>query len=260
MTLRRPEAEDFLDLAQQFRARRFGDPDSPVALYIGMAPDGTYAGAGPAKIAAQHEQIGGLLDVLGAAAVLRQSHAIAKDDSLGLHVDAGYPFDQGPRQARDTQDVIPGRAAQVLAQRVEAKCMLIDEGEIEHRISPRANGRFVRFENKLHHPLERRDVPAHPDLAIFAGDSGRAKRHHLDCVLRRGEPFERALAQWVHRHDWNAAPRRLVQGGVIMRGLYVPGFCPITKIASVLSKSSSRTVPLPMPMLSGRPTLGGRRH
>ena len=28
-----------------------------------------------------------------------------------------------------------------------------------------------------------------------------------------------------------------------MRGLFVPGFCPITKIASVLSKSSSRTVP-----------------
>ena len=170
MTLRRPEAEDFLDLAQQFRTRRFGDPDSPVALYIGMAPDGTDAADGPAKIAAQHEQIGGLLDVLRAAAVLRQSHAIAKDDSLGLHVDARYPFDLGPRQARDTQDVIPGRAAQVLAQRLEAKRMLIDEGEIQYGFSPRANGRFVRFENELHHPLERRDVPAHPDLAIFAGD------------------------------------------------------------------------------------------
>ena len=47
---------------------------------------------------------------------------------------------------------------------------------------------------------------------------------------------------------------------VIIRGAFVPGFCPITKIASVFSKSSSTTVPLPMPMLSGRPTLVASWH
>ena len=57
------------------------------------------------------------------------------------------------------------------------------------------------------------------------------------------------------------APRRdALRSEVIIRGLLVPGFCPMTKIASVLSKSSSRTVPLPMPMLSGRPTLVASWH
>ena len=91
--------------------------------------------------------------------------------------------------------------------------MLLDEGEIQHRLSPRANGRFVRFENKLHHALQRRDVAADADLAIFAGDPGRAESRHLDRVLRRGEPLERAFTQRVHGHDRNAAPRRLAQRG-----------------------------------------------
>ena len=56
-------------------------------------------------------------------------------------------------------------------------------------------------------------------------------------------------------------PRRdALRSEVIIRGLLVPGFWPMTKIASVASKSSSRTVPLPMPMLSGRPTLVASWH
>ena len=47
---------------------------------------------------------------------------------------------------------------------------------------------------------------------------------------------------------------------VIMRGLLVPGFWPMMKIASACSKSSSSTVPLPTPILSGRPTLVGSWH
>jgi hypothetical protein len=50
------------------------------------------------------------------------------------------------------------------------------------------------------------------------------------------------------------------RSGVIIRGLLVPGFCPITKISSVLSKSSSTTVAFPMPMLSGKPTLVASWH
>ena len=45
-----------------------------------------------------------------------------------------------------------------------------------------------------------------------------------------------------------------------MRGLLVPGFCPMIKIASACAKSVSSTVPLPIPMLSGRPTLVGSWH
>ena len=35
-----------------------------------------------------------------------------------------------------------------------------------------------------------------------------------------------------------------------MRGWFVPGFCPMTKIASAWLKSSSVTVPFPMPMVA----------
>ena len=57
------------------------------------------------------------------------------------------------------------------------------------------------------------------------------------------------------------APRReALRSSVIIRGLFVPGFCPMTKMASVASKSSRRTVPLPIPMLSGSPTLVASWH
>jgi hypothetical protein len=39
-----------------------------------------------------------------------------------------------------------------------------------------------------------------------------------------------------------------------MRGWFVPGFCPMTKMASASSKSASDTVPLPTPIASPRPT------
>ena len=47
------------------------------------------------------------------------------------------------------------------------------------------------------------------------------------------------------------APRAFASASAdSMRGWFVPGFCPMTKIASACSKSASVTVPLPMPMLS----------
>ena len=39
---------------------------------------------------------------------------------------------------------------------------------------------------------------------------------------------------------------------VSIRGWFVPGFCPRIRISSVFSKSSSVTVPLPMPMVDVR--------
>ncbi len=47
---------------------------------------------------------------------------------------------------------------------------------------------------------------------------------------------------------------------LIMRGELVPVFCPRMKMASVCSKSSMTTVPLPIPIESGRPRLVGSWH
>lgn len=46
----------------------------------------------------------------------------------------------------------------------------------------------------------------------------------------------------------------------IMRGWFVPGLWPMERISSVWSKSSSETVPLPMPMDCGKPTLVASWH
>ena len=57
------------------------------------------------------------------------------------------------------------------------------------------------------------------------------------------------------------APRREASRRVvIMRGWLVPGLWPMQKIASLWSKSSSVTVPLPTPIDSGRPTLVASWH
>ena len=114
----------------------------------------------------------------------------------------------------DAQDVIPGRTAQIVAKRLEAVRVLRDERRDRAPASHAATKRrFVRFENELHHALERRDIAADAHLAIFAGDPGRAERRHLDRVLRRGKALERALAQRVQHDDRHAAPRRFAQRG-----------------------------------------------
>ena len=85
--------------------------------------------------------------------------------------------------------------------------------------------RVVRFENELHHALQRRDVAADTDLAIFAGDPGRAEGRHLDRILRR---CERSSARSRSGFITTIGTPRLdaSRSGVIIRGLLVPGILP----------------------------------
>src|SRR6266852_5398963 len=102
--LGRTEAEHLLDLAKQLCARLLVDADSPVTLHVGMAANGTDAGAGPADITTHHEEVGDLLHVLRAVSVLGDAHAVADDDGFGLDVDLSDPLNLGPLQARDVQN------------------------------------------------------------------------------------------------------------------------------------------------------------
>jgi hypothetical protein len=213
MMLRRPKAEHFLDLAEQFRARLLVNADGSVTLHVGMAAHGADAGAGPAKIAAHHKEIGDLLHIHGTVTVLGEAHAVADDDRFGPHVDLGNPVDLRSRQSRDAQDGVPGCASQIVRERVEAGRVLLDEGKIEHRFAAHPNGLVVRLENQLHHAFQDRNVTADTDLAIFAGDPGRAECCDLDRILRCSEPFQCALQQRIHSHNRNPAPRGLPQAG-----------------------------------------------
>ena len=78
-------------------------------------------------------------------------------------------------------------------------------------------------------------------VAISTGDCGASKRSSARSLS--------GLNTMI------GTPRRAaLRSEVIIRGWLVPGLCPIERIRSVWSKSSSVTVALPMPMARGRPT------
>ncbi len=72
-----------------------------------MAAHRAQAGAVAADIAAQQGEIGELLDVLRAVAVLGDAHAEDEDGPLGLGVGGGRLLDVGARQAGDRFDIRP---------------------------------------------------------------------------------------------------------------------------------------------------------
>jgi hypothetical protein len=66
------EAEHLLHAVQIGRLGLLVDADGAVALHIGMATDRPDAGAGLAEVAAQHQQVGDLLQQARAVLVLGQ--------------------------------------------------------------------------------------------------------------------------------------------------------------------------------------------
>jgi hypothetical protein len=96
---RRLEAECADDAVQQCLVRNFGNPDGSIALHVGMTAQRRDAGALAADIAAKQQEIGDLLDVAGAVAVLGDAHAVIDDDAIGLGIDIRDVLDVGPRQA-----------------------------------------------------------------------------------------------------------------------------------------------------------------
>jgi len=66
-------------------------------------------------------------------------------------------------------------------------------------------------------------------------------------ILGIGESHEAHLGKHIDGGDLATALLGLLQA-VSMRGWLVPGFWPMTKIASAFSKSSRLTVPLPTPI------------
>jgi len=89
---RRVEAEDFLQLVQEFAARPFGDAHSAIALNVRVSSHRDDARAGPANVSAQKQQVHDLLHVLSAATVLGNTHAIAGHDIFGLKVNLSRLF------------------------------------------------------------------------------------------------------------------------------------------------------------------------
>src|SRR5207302_8721743 len=104
----------------------------------------------------------------------------------------------------------PACAAEIVCECFEAVCVLRDEFDIEDRLAAVSKRRVMRLQHQLHDTLEGCDIAADADQTILAGDPRLAKGCHLERILRRGKPFERALAQWVEHHNRHPATRRVV--------------------------------------------------
>ena len=93
LVARRLESEHARYSVQKVIVRNLGDADGAVALHVGMAAQRGDAGALAPDIAAEQQQIGDLLHVAGAVAMLGDAHAVTDDDPLRLGVDVAGGFD-----------------------------------------------------------------------------------------------------------------------------------------------------------------------
>ena len=143
-------------------------------------------------------------------------------------------------------------ACQIGVQLGEAVGVVADERVVEHP----ARGVRPR-EQHLHHPLEQRDVAVDPHGQVQVGERvaraeqmrGEMDRGRILLGVRVGEPEEPGSASGLIAMI--VAPCFFAcSSEVSIRGWLVPGFCPTMRMRSVCSKSSSVTVPLPMPRLS----------
>ena len=105
----RVEAEHSAQPIEEFRLWLLVDPDRPVALDVRVPSHRTDAGARPADIAAQEQQVHQLLHIIGAEPVLGHAHAVAGDHRLALHVDPGNPVPVARAAARWSRGCRPTR-------------------------------------------------------------------------------------------------------------------------------------------------------
>src|SRR5215471_15490818 len=89
------------------------------------------ARSGLANVAAQEQQIAKHLDRENTGTVLREAHAIAKDNRLGIAIDPCRRFHGGTTQARTRLDLRPLEVVHARHEGVEAARVLFDEIDID---------------------------------------------------------------------------------------------------------------------------------
>ena len=131
LVARRFESEYAGNSVQQFIARNLGNADRAVSLHIRVPPQRRNAGALAPDIAAKHQEIGDLLNISRAMAMLGDPHAVIDDDPLRLGIDVSDVLDFRSRQTRGLLDRVPGGRIEVGQQRVDPGGMILDKVAIE---------------------------------------------------------------------------------------------------------------------------------
>src|SRR6516164_2325118 len=211
MCARRFETKHLLQLIEQFRLWLFVDTHRAITLHIGVTAHRADPRPRLADIAAQQQQVHSLLYIRSAKPMLRDPHAVADNNGLPPHVDVRYTLQLVAQQTADAQYVFPTRVAEIIGEDLEAVGVPRDELDIEYWFAAGLKRRVMRLQHQLHDSFECRDIAADADLAIFAGDSGLAKRRHFQRILGCRKPLECAFAQWVEYDDRYPPTRRVVQ-------------------------------------------------
>jgi hypothetical protein len=203
---RRVETEYALQAVEKRLGGNFRDAHRAVALHIRVAAQGADAGAGPAHVPAQQEQVGQLLHVGGAVLVLRDAHAVANNDALGFRIHGSGRFNVGAGQAGDVLDLFPRRRLDVghqfgKAGRVRSNEVLVEQAR---------TGRFER-QQRFHHALHGGRVAAYLDLVVRGGDINGFADRHFHRVLGRFEALQAAFLEWIEHDDRCAAQARRPQ-------------------------------------------------
>ncbi len=178
---------------------------------------------------ASEKQVRDLLHVLTAVLVLGDPHAVAGDRRARLHINRGDTLDLLTRQSRHPQNVVPlGYDEYLPRSALEAVSLLFDECKIENGLLAGGDGCVVRFKHELHDPLRAATSP--PTLTW---QYSLAMRVAVSVVISIGLCGEAKRSNARSRSGFKTTigtPRRdAFRSSVIIRGLLVPGFWPITK-------------------------------
>ena len=187
------------------------DADGAIALHVGVAAHRANAGARPAEIAAQEQEIRDLADRRHRMPMLRDAHRPGADRSLGIEIDLRGLLDLRASQAGLIFDLLPARRidAGAICANAPVCCARNSRSSTEGR--PAASGCIVGGEHRLAHAAHRGHVAAEAHLVVVAGDLRAAAAEHLELVLRIGEALEPALAHRIEHDYLGAALGRLAQ-------------------------------------------------
>ena len=194
---RRGEAELLVQRIEEGPGGTLPDPHGAVALDVGVAADAAGAGAGPADMPAEQQQVHQHPDGGHGVAVLGEAHRPAGDHPLRPGDHAPGTLDLLARDTGALDDVLPAGRLQVGVELGEAIGVIADEGVVEH-----AARRLVLGEHHLHEALEQRDVAVDPHRQVQVGERvagaeqmrGEMDRGRVLVGIRVGEPEEARLA------------------------------------------------------------------
>ncbi len=200
---------------EECRGRALVYAHGPVALDIGVTAYRAKAGAGPADIATQEREVYQVLNILGSADVLGDSHAPHQDCGLGFHVDLRRRFQLGLGQPGLSGDGRPGRLTNIRTQLFKSVRMALDEIDVEDARRICGEGLIIGCDDGLDEALQRRQI-AQPNPHLVIGVSRSAWRPGVTIsmgILRSHETLQCPLFEGIEHHNPRPSPR----GGAQLR-------------------------------------------